>query len=120
MTSPRGFTDRTGLDDRGLGDSGGAVAPDGNLPVTLLLNLLLDDPGKAAILVGDTAMNGVTAWLPRKHLSIFGAGRSEPFALAQANRAGQRGRTIRVTMPLWLARSKNLATDAGAGQGNLF
>jgi hypothetical protein len=105
MTSYGGFTDRRGVPDRSLGDSGGAVPADSNRPVAMVLNVLLDDPGKAAIYVAETTRDGVTAWLPRKQITIFGA---------------QSGRTIRVTIPLWLARAKNLATDVGAGQGSLF
>ena len=104
MRSYGGFTDRTGIDDRGLGDSGGAVPPDSGRPVSLVLNLLRDEP--KAIYVAETSDSGVTAWLPRSQIEIFGA------------QGGSR--TIRVTMPLWLAREKNLATDVPEGQGSLF
>lgn len=104
MRTYGGFTDRRGIPDQGLGDSGGAVPADGNRPVTMVLNLLRDDD--KAIYVAETTDSGVTAWLPRSQIQIFGA---------------QGGaRTIRVTMPLWLARAKNLATDVPEGQGSLF
>lgn len=101
-----GFTDRRSIPDQGLGDSGGAVPADGNRPVTMVLNLLRDEPSYAAIYVAEMTDSGVTAWLPRKQITVFGA---------------QGGaRTIRVTMPLWLARAKNLTAEAGEEQGSLF
>lgn len=107
MRSYGGFSDRTGIPDRGLGDGGGAVPPDSNRLVSLVLNLL-NDTKRDAIYVAETSDSGVTAWLPRSQITVLG------------DTGGGRIHTIRVTMPLWLARAKNLATDAGEGQGSLF
>ncbi len=89
---------------------------DGGQQVTLVLNLLLDDPGKSAIHVADPTDAGITCWLPRSQIRIeessSGSGLGRP--------QGRHGSTLRVTMPLWLARAKNLHAAASAEQGNLF
>lgn len=104
MRNYGGFSDRTGLGGPRV-DEAGALPPDSYLPVTLVLNLITDRPHQDAIRVSDTSIAGITAWLPRSKIKV------EPVAL---------GRTIRVTMPLWLAREKNLAPGDIQGQGSLF
>lgn len=102
MTS-YGFTDRRLVADPALGAEGNAVPPDSNREVVVVVELL--EERSQAILVGSTSDAAISCWLPLSQIKVDLA---------------QRGRTLRVTMPLWLARAKNLATEAGAGQGSLF
>lgn len=99
----QGFTDRRGInDDRSLG-APGAAAPDADLSVTMVVTVIETRP--LSILVCDTAGLGISCWLPRSKISI------EPV------RAGM---VVRVTMPRWLAREKQLWSEPGEGQGQLF
>lgn len=87
-----GFTDRNGLMPE--------TQIDRLKPVTLTLELV--KPTAAALLVRDGA--GAEVWLPRKHISIDDG-----------------IRTVRVTLPTWLAIEKGLRTDdASTNQKTLF
>jgi hypothetical protein len=101
-----GFTDRSFVPDASGDAAGGTRPADSDLPVTIVVNVISDERGSKAIQVADTTLNSVRCWLPRSQITI------EP---------GNGRGLIRVTMPKWLAREKNLAAAVAAeGQGSLF
>lgn len=99
----QGFTDRRGINDRAQGAPAGGVAPDAELKVIVVVNLI--DTRPLSILVSDTAGLGITCWLPRSKISV---------------EAARTGRVVRIVMPRWLAQEKQLWSEAGEGQGQLF
>lgn len=103
MRSYGGFSDRRLVADPALGAEGNAVPPDSNREIVVVVELL--EERAQSILVGSTSDAAISCWLPLSQIRVDMA---------------QRGRTLRVTMPLWLAREKRLVAEAGEGQGSLF
>ncbi|MFA5897899.1 MAG: hypothetical protein WC829_02175 [Hyphomicrobium sp.] len=102
----------TGLTDREATPAGSAK--ERRRPVTVVVNFLSEKPG--SLHVADTSETGGSCWLPRREIIL------EPGTLedAMARRARRRMAPLRITMPLWLALDRGLATEASEGQGALF
>lgn len=103
----QGFTDRAGVD-----------APGAASRKVTVVGWMIDNTRPKSVLIASFDRT-LSVTLPRAQIAIE-TGMPGPTSGRRSRSGGQIGDQVRVTMPAWLARDRNLTTETDERQRRLF